>query len=153
MPPGGVRAVRVRAGSVRLVDDAVTGSVDLLDGSGVQIGYAQDVTVAPVPAATPWEEPADLLYDQTWVPLTGPSPQPTADLAGRSYLLVADPAGQDAALTTRLTALLRQQGAVVTVAAPPVVGEGPDCRPDSDGVRDLVTTWSTGPGRPGSRWS
>ncbi|MBG6064672.1 type I polyketide synthase [Micromonospora ureilytica] len=148
VPPGGVRAVRVRAGSVRLVDDAVTGSVDLLDGSGVQIGYAQDVTVAPVPAATPWEEPADLLYDQTWVPLTGPSPQPTADLAGRSYLLVADPAGQDAALTTRLTALLRQQGAVVTVAAPPVVGEGPDCRPDSDGVRDLVTTWSTGPGRP-----
>ncbi|MGC4852833.1 thioester reductase domain-containing protein [Micromonospora sp. DT4] len=146
--PGGVRAVRVRAGSVRAVGDTVTGAVDLLDADGVPIGHAQDVIVAPVPAPAQWEDPADLLYEQTWVPLPGPSPQPSTDLAGRSYLLVADLAGRDAALVTGLAALLRERDAAVTVAAPPVVGEGPDCRPDPDAVRELVTAWSAGPGRP-----
>ncbi|WP_433113211.1 thioester reductase domain-containing protein [Micromonospora sp. CA-246542] len=148
VPPGGVRAVRVRVGSLRAVGDALTGTVDLLDAGRVPIGSAQDVTVAPVPAPAHWEDPADLLYEQTWVPLPGPSPQPPADLAGQSYLLVADPTGSDAALVTGLAALLRERDAAVTVAAPPVVGQGPDCRPDPDAVRELVATWSAGPGRP-----
>ncbi|MFY1616142.1 thioester reductase domain-containing protein [Micromonospora sp. WMMD736] len=148
VPPGGVRAVRVRAGSLRPVGDALTGAVDLLDADGVPIGYAQDVTVAPVPAPTHWAAPADLLYELTWVPLPGPSPQPPADLAGQSYLLVADPTGSDAALVTGLAALLRERDAAVTVAAPPMVGQGPDSRPDPDAVRELVATWSAGPGRP-----
>ncbi|MEV1015117.1 thioester reductase domain-containing protein [Micromonospora sp. NPDC049801] len=148
LPPGGVRAVRVRVGSVRAVGDVLTGAVDLLDAGGVPIGYAQDVTVASVPAPARWEVPADLLYEQTWVPLPGPSPQPPADLAGQSYLLVADPTGPDAALVTGLAALLRERDAAVTVAAPPVVGQGSDCRPDPDAVRELVATWSAGPGRP-----
>ncbi|WP_422735495.1 thioester reductase domain-containing protein [Micromonospora sp. WMMD729] len=146
--PAGVRAVRVRAGSVRAVDDALTGAVDLLDVDGVPIGCARDVTVAAVPAPAHWDDPADLLYEQTWVPLSGPSPQPPADLAGRSYLLVADPTGPDAALVTGLAALLRERDAAVTVAAPPVVGRGAECRPDPDAVRALVSTWSAGPGRP-----
>ena len=150
----GVRYVRVRAGALSPVseDGCVVGTADLLDADGAALGYARDLRVVPLSQAgaapEPWRDPAELLYEVQWQEPPEESAAAELDVAGASYLVVADGDGPGRRVAERLAAALRERHAEVTVAPPPLAGVAEQSRPEPESVQALLDSWCAAPGRP-----
>ncbi|HET8659015.1 MAG TPA: thioester reductase domain-containing protein, partial [Micromonosporaceae bacterium] len=150
----GVRYVRVRADALSPVagDGGAVGTAELLDADGAALGYARDLRVVPLSQAgagpEPWRDPAELLYEVEWQEPPDGSAAAELDVAGASFLVVADGDGPGRRVADRLAAALRDRRAEVTVAPPPLAGVAEQSRPDPESVRALLDSWCASPGRP-----